>query len=119
MRGVVLLGDRECYVSGKAVFVGVGSNENVINPSQIIGSQLTLMGSFVLSLWMTWEMVNFLDNQKVSFESAITHRFSRDDASEKMMLQKPTKSLMKVKLVRLFLIGHNLKVYVKFFRYNI
>ena len=67
---------------GKAVFVGVGSNENVINPSQIIGSQLTLMGSFVLPLWMTYEMVNFLDNQKISFENAVTHRFSIDDASQ-------------------------------------
>jgi threonine dehydrogenase-like Zn-dependent dehydrogenase len=65
---------------GKAVFVGVGSNENVINPSQIIGSQLTLMGSFVLSLWLAWEMVSFIDSQKVSFEKAVTHRFSIDDA---------------------------------------
>jgi propanol-preferring alcohol dehydrogenase len=65
---------------GKAVFVGVGSNENVINPSQIIGSQLTLMGSFVLPLWLTWEMVGFVNSQKVSFEKAVTHRFSIDDA---------------------------------------
>jgi len=67
---------------GKAVFVGVGSNENVINPSQIIGSQLTLMGSFVLPLWLTWEMVSFLASQGVSFEGAVTHKFSLDDAPE-------------------------------------
>jgi propanol-preferring alcohol dehydrogenase len=67
---------------GKAVFVGAGSSEKVINPGQMIGSQLTLMGSFVIPLWMTYEMVGFLDAQKVSFEGVVTHRFSIDDAPE-------------------------------------
>jgi len=68
--------------AGKAVFVGAGSSEKVINPGQLIGSQLTLMGSFVLPLWMTWEMVNFLNDQKVSFEKTVTHRFSIEEAPE-------------------------------------
>ncbi len=67
---------------GKAVFVGAGSSEKVINPGQLIGSQLTLMGSFVIPLWMTWEMVNFLNTQKISFEGIVTHRFSIEDAPE-------------------------------------
>jgi len=67
---------------GKAVFVGAGSSEKVINPGQFIGSQLTLMGSFVLPLWLTWEMVDFVDSQKVSFEGTVTHRFSIEDAPE-------------------------------------
>ena len=67
---------------GKAVFVGAGSSEKVINPGQLIGSQLTLMGSFVIPLWMSWEMVNFLDRQNVSFEGAVTHRFSIEEAQE-------------------------------------
>jgi len=67
---------------GKAVFVGAGSSEKVINPGQMIGSQLTLMGSFVLPIWRTWEMVKFLDSQKISFEGAVTHRFNIDDAVE-------------------------------------
>lgn len=67
---------------GKAVFVGAGSSEKVINPAQIIGSQLTLMGSFVLPLYLTWEMVNFVDAQKVSFEGTVTHRFSIEEAPE-------------------------------------
>jgi propanol-preferring alcohol dehydrogenase len=67
---------------GKAVFVGAGSSEKVINPGQLIGSQLTLMGSFVIPLWMTWEMVDFLDAQKVSFEGTVTHRFSIEEAPE-------------------------------------
>jgi threonine dehydrogenase-like Zn-dependent dehydrogenase len=67
---------------GKAVFVGAGSSEKVINPGQLIGSQLTLMGSFVIPLWMSWEMVNFLDRQNVSFEGAVTHRFPIEEAPE-------------------------------------
>lgn len=67
---------------GKAVFVGAGSSEKVINPGQLIGSQLTLMGSFVIPLWMSWEMVNFLDRQNASFEGAVTHRFSIEEAPE-------------------------------------
>ena len=68
--------------AGKAVFVGAGNSEKVINPGQIIGSQLTLMGSFVLPIWMSWEMVNFLDAQKISFEGAVTHRFPIEEAPE-------------------------------------
>lgn len=67
---------------GKAVFVGAGSSEKVINPGQLIGAQLTLMGSFVLPLWMTWEMVNFLDSQRISFEEIVTHKFSIEEAPE-------------------------------------
>ena len=53
---------------GKAVFVGAESSEKVINPGLLIGSQLMLMGSFVLPLWLTWGMVDFVDSQAVSFE---------------------------------------------------
>jgi threonine dehydrogenase-like Zn-dependent dehydrogenase len=67
---------------GKAVFVGAGSSEKVINPGQIIGSELTLMGSFVIPLWMSWEMVDFLDTQQVSFEGIVTHRFPIEEAPE-------------------------------------
>ena len=67
---------------GKAVFVGAGSSEKVINPGQMIGSQLTLMGSFVIPLWMSYEMVDFMDAQKVSFDDIVTHRFSIDEAPE-------------------------------------
>ena len=40
------------------------------------------MGSFVLPLYMTWEMVNFLDARRLSFEGAVTHRFSIEQAPE-------------------------------------
>ena len=66
---------------GKAVFVGAGSTEKVINPGLLIGKQLTLMGSFVLPLWMTWELVDFADRRGVHFEKAVTHRFAIEDAA--------------------------------------
>ena len=40
------------------------------------------MGSFVLPLWLTWELVSFAASQGVSFEGAVTHRFSIDNAPE-------------------------------------
>ena len=73
---------------GRAVFLGVGSTEAVINPTAIIGSQLTLMGSFVLPLWMSWELVQFLVDHKLSFEPAVTHRFAIEQADEAYRLSE-------------------------------
>ena len=67
---------------GRGVLVGSGSTERFLDPNQLKSKQLTLMGSFVLPLWMTWEMVDFLDSQKLSFESAVTHRFPLEKAAE-------------------------------------
>jgi len=67
---------------GKAAFVGVGSDEAVINPTEIIGRELTLMGSYVLPLGQTYELVDFLSNRGVSFDPIVTHRYSIDDAAE-------------------------------------
>ncbi|MCC6446805.1 MAG: alcohol dehydrogenase catalytic domain-containing protein [Armatimonadetes bacterium] len=65
---------------GRGVFVGAGSQEAVINPGDLIGRQLTLMGSFVISLGMAWEMVCFLAEQKISFDPIVTHRFPIEEA---------------------------------------
>ena len=67
---------------GKAVFSGAGNSEPVINPGLLIHKQLTLMGSFVLPLWMAWELVDFLEARKLSFEKAVTHRFPIEEAPE-------------------------------------
>jgi len=67
---------------GKVVFCGAGSNEKVINPGEIIGKQLTLMGSFVLTLGLAWDLVNFTARHNLPFEEAVTHKFSLEDASE-------------------------------------
>ncbi|MFQ6041096.1 MAG: zinc-binding dehydrogenase [Candidatus Poribacteria bacterium] len=67
---------------GKVVFCGAGSNEKVINPGELIGKQLTLMGSFVLSLGLAWDLAHFTARRKLPFENAVTHRFSIEDAPE-------------------------------------
>ena len=67
---------------GKAVFCGIGNNDKVINPGLLIGNQLTLMGSFVLPLWMAWEAIAFVDSHDISFDPLVTHRFPIDRASE-------------------------------------
>ena len=66
---------------GRGVLVGSGSAHRFLDPNQLKSKQLTLMGSFVLPLWMTWEMIDFLDGQRLSFESAVTHRFPLEKAA--------------------------------------
>ncbi len=67
---------------GKAAFVGIGSDEPVINPTEIISRELTLMGSFVLPIGQTYDLVDFLDRKGLSFAPIVTHRFAIDDAVE-------------------------------------
>ena len=68
--------------NGKAVFVGFGGHDKVIDPGLILTRQITLMGSFVLPLGMAWEMVACLEARSISFEPIVTHRFTIDRASE-------------------------------------
>lgn len=67
---------------GKSVFVGIGSMDKVINPSLLISKQLTLMGSFVLPLWMAWKLVDVVTSQSLSFDWPVTHRYRIEDAPE-------------------------------------
>jgi len=67
---------------GKAAIVGVGSNEEVINPSHIHGSACTLIGSVVFPLEWMWDLARFLAASGTSFEPAVTHRFAIDDGEE-------------------------------------
>lgn len=67
---------------GKAVFCGAGTDEKVINPGALIGRELTLMGSFVLSLGLAWDLVDFTAQHNLPFEKTVTHRFSIEDAPE-------------------------------------
>jgi len=68
--------------AGKAVFVGIGNDERVVNPGMLVGKQLTLMGSFVLPLWMTWELLTFVEQRNCTFEELVTHRYPIEDAPE-------------------------------------
>jgi len=67
---------------GKAVFCGVGSTEATVNPTDLIGRELTLMGSFVIPLGMSYELVQFLARRKLSFEPLVTHRFPFREGAE-------------------------------------
>jgi propanol-preferring alcohol dehydrogenase len=67
---------------GKAAFVGIGNDERVINPTEIINWELTLMGSFVLPLQQSYDLVNFLDRRKLSFTPIVTHPFIIADGAE-------------------------------------
>jgi threonine dehydrogenase-like Zn-dependent dehydrogenase len=67
---------------GRAAIVGVGSTERVINPSDIHGRAATILGSVVFPLGWSWDLAKFLAASRASFEPAVTHRFSLDDAPE-------------------------------------
>lgn len=69
-------------LGGRAVFVGIGHQEKTLNPSQIIGRQLTLMGSFVLPIYQYYDMLRFVQDRKVPLDAMVTHRFSIDQAVE-------------------------------------
>ncbi len=76
---------RECILPslrrlGKAAIVGVGSTEKVINPSDIHGRAATIIGSVVFPLGWSWDFARFLAASGMSFEPAVTHRFTLDDA---------------------------------------
>lgn len=73
-------------LGGRAVFVGIGSQGNTINPHQIIGRQLTLMGSFVLPLPMYWQMLRFVQDHSLPLEAIVTHRFPIERAPEAFTL---------------------------------
>ncbi|MGC8862034.1 MAG: alcohol dehydrogenase catalytic domain-containing protein [Armatimonadota bacterium] len=67
---------------GKACVVAGRGPENSINPGALVGRQLTLMGSFVLPIWMVPEMGAFIARHKLPFERIVTHRFSVEQAKE-------------------------------------
>ncbi len=67
---------------GRAAIVGVGSNEEVINPSHIHGKACTLIGSVVFPMGWMWELARLLAATGASFEPAVTHRFAIGDAVE-------------------------------------
>ncbi len=67
---------------GKACVVAGRSPEPTITVGALIGRQLTIMGSFVLPIWMVPQLATFIVRHKISFEKIVTHRFSIDQAKE-------------------------------------
>jgi len=78
---------RECMLpsikrGGRIAIVGVGSTEKVINPNDIHGKAATVIGSVVFPLGWSWDFSRFIAASGLSFEPAVTHRFSLDQAEE-------------------------------------
>jgi threonine dehydrogenase-like Zn-dependent dehydrogenase len=73
-------------LGGKAAFVGFGVREKTLNPAQFIGRQLTLMGSFVMPIYMYWDLADFIIEHDVPLAQMITHRFSIEQAPEAFQL---------------------------------
>lgn len=69
-------------LGGKAAFVGFGVREKTLNPSQFIGRQLTLMGSFVMPIYMYWDLVDLIVEHELPLAKMVTHRFAIDEAPE-------------------------------------
>ena len=67
---------------GKAAIVGVGSTQDVINPTDIHGKACTILGSVVFPLGWMWDLARFIAASGMSFEPAVSHRFALDDCQE-------------------------------------
>ena len=71
---------------GKVVFVGFGARHPTLNPAQFIGRQLTLMGSFVIPIYMYHDMASFIVEHQIPLERMVTHRFPLDQAPQAFAL---------------------------------
>ncbi|MBI2299027.1 MAG: alcohol dehydrogenase catalytic domain-containing protein [Armatimonadetes bacterium] len=67
---------------GKIAILGVGSDEEVLNPSHIHGKAATIVGSVVFPIGWMWDLAKMLEVSGTSFEPAVTHRFTLDDGAE-------------------------------------
>jgi threonine dehydrogenase-like Zn-dependent dehydrogenase len=66
--------------NGGVVFVGFGTSEPTLQPSQIVERQLKLMGSFVFPIDHYDEILTFVRRHNVPLEATVTHTLSLDDA---------------------------------------
>jgi L-iditol 2-dehydrogenase len=73
-------------LGGKAVFVGFGVQDKTLNPSQFIGRQLTLMGSFVMPVYMYYDLAQFILDHDLPLDRMVTHRFPLEQAPEAFAL---------------------------------
>ena len=69
--------------NGRGVFVGLGATGPTVNLTEIIGKQLTLMGSFVMPIHYYQDLVDFIVQHDLSsgFQRMITHRFPLAEAA--------------------------------------
>ncbi len=64
---------------GKVAFVGLDKGEKSISPSQFLHKQAILIGAKVMPAHLYWEMIRFLLDRNIRFESLITHRLPLDE----------------------------------------
>jgi propanol-preferring alcohol dehydrogenase len=69
---------------GRAVLVGFGASAPTVDLCQIIGKQLTLMGSHVMPIHYYWDLVDFIleHDLQLKFRQLVTHRFPLEQAAE-------------------------------------
>ena len=67
---------------GRAAILGIGSDEKIMNPGDIVSKGVTVVGSVVFPVAWAWDLAKFLAASGISFEPAVTHRFPLDDAEE-------------------------------------
>lgn len=71
---------------GKVVFVGAGHEEPCIAPWWIMQREVTLMGTFVMPIYLYEDLVRFILRHRLDLEQVVTHRFSIEDAAEAFRL---------------------------------
>jgi len=67
---------------GRASLVGFGNHEPSMNLSEIIWSQQTLMGSFVMLMKLYAPLVQLMMQNNLRLDEMVTHRFSIDQGVE-------------------------------------
>ena len=74
---------------GRLVYVGINNQfrygkgfQRSGEPDKVIFKELELYGSNVFPIQLFYEMVDFMKNTKLSFESLITHRFLLEEGAE-------------------------------------
>ncbi|MGQ9580914.1 MAG: alcohol dehydrogenase catalytic domain-containing protein [Armatimonadota bacterium] len=76
---ILRLGGKACVVAGRGP-------DSAIIAGALVGRQLTIMGSFVLPIWMVPELAAFIVRHRIPFEKVVTHRFRIEQAEEAFRL---------------------------------
>jgi len=66
---------------GKIVTVG-GRGEPGWPAGPIVGKEVTIQGSFVIPIWMVYDLMKFLVEKDLKLDRMVTHRFPIDRADE-------------------------------------
>lgn len=69
-------------VEGRAVFVGLGIQNEPSDWHPMIVNQLSLLGSYVIPIYLYWDMADFILEHRLPLDRMITHRFPIEEAAE-------------------------------------